>query len=527
MPFITVATNPDLVQTNDYYKSVYELFRFESASAFIIAFGFLLIGFYLFRGGLSFFQVWALARFSNMRRHFIAYRLFSRYLMLSYRDFSHRNSAKMTKSITNDAGGTLTLINSFLNLVSEFSVVIILYGFLIVVNWKITTVLTVILAIKVFLLLKTVSKTIAKQGIKSAAKHSELFETINDSLGNFKLIKMLGNEKTLLERFAQASIGYAKAGQINIVLQNVPRILLETVGFTILIALVIYVVYKYNDATFVLPIVSMFALALYRLLPSAQRIMLALNQLQFSMQSLRIVYADLTYDVEEEGDRPVAFDKAIELKRICFGFEPTKPILRDLDLTIEKGGKIGFVGESGSGKSTLVDLISGIYKPQSGAIEIDGSRLTNENIKSWRKKIGYIPQDVYLFDGSVGENVAFGYEYDENRAIEALKKANIYEFLLTHEGLQTRVGEGGILLSGGQRQRIGIARALYGDPPILVLDEATSALDSQTEAKIMDEIYEAAQDKTLLAIAHRISTLSRCDTIYTLNQGYLSRFQRN
>ena len=168
-----------------------------------------------------------------------------------------------------------------------------------------------------------------------------------------------------------------------------------------------------------------------------------------------------------------------------------------------------------------MDIIAGIYKPQSGEIEIDGVALCSDNIRAWRQMIGYIPQEIYLFDGTVAENVAFGHSYDEAEIVAALKRANIYDFLLTHEGLQTRVGEGGILLSGGQKQRIGIARALYGDPQILILDEATSALDSETEAKIMEEIYNAASGRTLLAIAHRLSTLSGCSQVYQIKSGRL------
>jgi ATP-binding cassette subfamily B protein/ATP-binding cassette subfamily C protein len=185
--------------------------------------------------------------------------------------------------------------------------------------------------------------------------------------------------------------------------------------------------------------------------------------------------------------------------------------LNNLTLGIEKGQKIAFVGESGSGKSTLVDLICGIYRPNSGKIFIDNVELDNSNIVSWRKKIGYIPQSIYLFDGTIADNISFGREYNEDKLIKVLKQANIYDVLIEKEGLDTMVGEGGIQLSGGQKQRIGIARALYGEPEILVLDEATSALDSETEKAIMDEIYKISEDKTLMIIAHRLSTIEKCD----------------
>ena len=240
----------------------------------------------------------------------------------------------------------------------------------------------------------------------------------------------------------------------------------------------------------------MYALALYRILPALNRILSNYNTLLFLSSSLDIVYSDLSYTPQTEGKDFMDFKNKIELINVSFEYNKNKKVLKNINITINKGDKVAFVGESGSGKSTLVDLIIGLYKPLSGEIIIDGKKLTSDNIKSYRSKVGYIPQSIYLFDGTVGENVAFGYEYDKERIIEVLKKANIYDFLSSKEGIDTLVGDGGIQLSGGQKQRIGIARALYSDPEILVLDEATSALDNETEAKIMDEIYEISQDKT-------------------------------
>jgi WLAB PROTEIN len=268
-----------------------------------------------------------------------------------------------------------------------------------------------------------------------------------------------------------------------------------------------------------LPIISMYALALYRILPALNRILSNYNTLLFFSNSLDVVYNDLNYTPQIEGKDFIDFKNKIELTNISFEYTKNKKVLEDINITINKGDKVAFVGESGSGKSTLVDLIIGLYRPLSGEIVIDDKKLTSDNIKSYRSKVGYIPQSIYLFDGTVGENVSFGYEYDKEKIIKVLKKANIYDFLSSKEGIDTLVGDGGIQLSGGQKQRIGIARALYSDPEILVLDEATSALDNETEAKIMDEIYETSHDKTLLIIAHRLSTIERCDRKIMLANG--------
>jgi len=289
----------------------------------------------------------------------------------------------------------------------------------------------------------------------------------------------------------------------------------------LLAIIVIYLILKYHqDIKGALPILMAFILGLYRLMPSVNRIMSAYNQIMFYSKSLEIIHNELIYEVEDLGDEEIEFNKKIECKDMSFEYIEGKRVLDNINLEIKKGESVGFVGSSGSGKSTLIDILSGLYKPKSGKVLVDGVELNEKNVKSWRKKIGYIPQNIYLVEGSVAENVAFGEEIDEEKVREALKKANILEFLETHhEGIYTQVGDNGIKLSGGQKQRIAIARALYNDPEILVLDEATSALDNATEAKIMEEIYKLGENKTLLIIAHRLSTLDNCDKIVKLENG--------
>jgi ATP-binding cassette subfamily B protein len=249
-------------------------------------------------------------------------------------------------------------------------------------------------------------------------------------------------------------------------------------------------------------------------MPSVNRIVSGINEIIFRLKALEVVHNELIYEIEELGDEEISFDEEIDLKNISFEYVKNKPILKNFNLTIKKGEKIGIIGESGSGKSTLVDIIIGLYRPNSGKVLIDNIELNEKNLKSWRKKIGYIPQMIALKDGSVAENVAFLEEVDEEKVKEALKKANLLEFLeKNHQGIYTKIGDNGIKLSGGQRQRLAIARAIYNEPQVLVLDEATSALDNETEKKIMDEIYKIGENKTMIIIAHRLSTLDRCERV--------------
>ncbi|MDR0664403.1 MAG: ABC transporter ATP-binding protein/permease [Helicobacteraceae bacterium] len=521
MPFVAAATNPSIVQADARYKAVADFFGFQNAAEFVIAFGLALIAFYLFRAALLFVHAYLSARFAVGAGEDIKRRLFVKTLELSYADFARQNAGKLVKSVMVNSQAIASLLRALLALFAELFVFIALYATAWFAHWKITLVLSAILIVKIAIVLKAISRRIHKMGVRSSNINTVMHETLQSAFGNFKFIKITGNAPEIADGFSNRGAQLWKNSVAVQTLSALPRISIETLGFVVLCSLVIYVIARYQDASAIVPIVSMFALILYRLLPSAQRITSAFNEIQSYRHALLLVFSDLRADAPKEGDAPVSFAKEIALQDIGFRFDPKKPIINKLTLTIPKGRKIGFCGASGGGKSTLVDLICGVYEPQSGAILIDGEALTRENIKNWRKKIGYIPQDVYLFDGSVAENVAFGKPYDEEGVTHVLRQANIYDFLLQHEGVKTRVGDGGILLSGGQKQRIAIARALYGNPDVLVLDEATSALDNETEAKIMDEIYDAAKNKTLLVVAHRLSTLSRCDEVYTVKNGAL------
>lgn len=527
MPFISLATDFTLIDTNEYYRFFYEFFGFETKTNFIVFFGIVLIFFYIFRSIINLLYVYSVTKFTQDRYHILSFHLFKNYTGIPYKEFVKKNSSELTKTIVSEARNLSLLVSAVLFMVSEIFVLLLVYILMLYVNLKVTLILTVILFFNALLMLKTISKKIKRIGIKRAEIQKKFFELINKSLANLKLIKLNSNENNITNEFDKYCEEYARVNIYNNTLQHVPKLFLEALGFSVIVFIITYIIYKEgSDIVNYLPVVTMFVLALYRLLPSVNRIMTSFNQILFLHKSLDIVHDDFMYEVEKLGDQDLAFTNSIQLSNIVFEYDNHTPILNDISLTINKGDKIAFVGESGSGKSTLVDLIMGLYKPKSGSIKIDNTYLNDENIKSWRKKIGYIPQSVYLFDGTVGENLAFDKNIDEKKAIEVLKQANIYDFISKNNGLNTKVGEGGIMLSGGQKQRIAIARALYNDPDILVLDEATSALDSETEAKIMDEIYNVSKNKTLIVIAHRISTINRCNYKYVINNGSLLEYEK-
>lgn len=522
MPFIAVATDFSLIESNKYFKFAYGFLNFNQPGSFVMIFGVFLIGFYIFRSGINLLYLYLLNRFSKGRYHLLAYRLFENYMGMPYKDFIKKNTSTLTKSIITEANNLTSLIQNILFMFSEVFVIIFIYSLMLYVNYKITFLLTFILAVNAIFLTKTVSKKIKLAGAKRADIQTSFFEIINKSFGNFKLIKLSSNDENVLKEFGSASYEFANANIKAETLLHVPRLFLEAIGFALIAFMITFLVWKNEeDISSYLSLISMFILALYRLLPSINRIMNSYNVIMLNYTALDIIHNDLMYDSENLSNDQINFQEKIVLENVTFEYEDNKPVLRNINLIIAKGDKIAFIGESGSGKSTLVDLIIGLYKPKNGILKIDGINISDNNIQNWREKVGYIPQSVYLFDGSVADNIVFGRKYNKEKIINVLKQANIYDFLNTKEGINTKVGEGGIMLSGGQKQRIAIARALYGDPEILVLDEATSALDNETEEKIMNEIYTISKNKTLIIIAHRLSTIHGCDKIYKIENGKL------
>jgi len=523
MPFIKLVMDNSIIHSNQYYLETYQLFGFQRDKNFVIAIGVLLIVFYLFRSMLNLIYFYSMSRFSQGRYLLIANRLFRSYVEMPYKSFVGKNTSTMTKSIINEATGLIEILTTSLLMMSELFVIGFMYSLMLWVDYKITLALTLILGINVILLTKPISSRMKTIGQKREEIEKDFYEIINRTLSNFKLIKLHFNQQEILDDFYSTSHKKSKIGISFATWSHFPRLFLEAVGFSLIVLIIIFLVWKgEGDITAILATLSMFVMALYRLLPSVNRIMTGYNHIAYYTSSLNVVHRDLMHDSEELGDETIEFNDNIYLKNISFDYHNTgAQVLENLTLKIKKGEKIALIGESGSGKSTLADIAMGLYRPTQGEITIDEKILDDNNIKDWRAKIGYIPQAIYLFDGTVEENIIFGREYNKERVIECLKLANIYDFLKTKKGPDTLVGEGGIMLSGGQKQRIAIARALYQNPEILVLDEATSALDDKTEKKIMEEIYKISQDKTLIIIAHRLSTIEKCDKTYQLQKGTL------
>ncbi|EOX8308658.1 ABC transporter ATP-binding protein [Campylobacter coli] len=522
MPFITLASdfsyfdkNKYLIQLKDYLAlPVFEI---------IVYFGVILIVFYVLRALLNSYYFHLLARFSKGRYHAIAYKVFAKFLNTDYENFTQKNQSEILKSITGEVYNLSTMISSFLLMMSEIFVVLLLYTLMLLVNYKITLFLSLFMIINAFILIKVLSPIVKKAGLKREEAMKNFFEILNTNLNNFKLIKLKTKEDGVLNLFKTQSEIFAKANITNESVSAMPRIYLEGVGFCVLVFIVVFLVFKnQSDISGILATISIFVLALYRLMPSANRIITSYHDLLYYRSSLDIIYQILKQKEESLGEEKIDFDKELRLENLSFGYKDKKNLFTCLNLSIKKGEKIAFIGESGCGKSTLVDIIIGLLSPREGRVIVDKNELNMKNVKNYRQKIGYIPQNIYLFNDSIAKNISFGDEVDEEKLQRVIKQANLEHFVKNlPQGVQTKVGDGGSNLSGGQKQRIAIARALYLDPEILVLDEATSALDTESEARIMDEIYKISKDKTMIIIAHRLSTITRCDSIYRLEHGKL------
>jgi ATP-binding cassette subfamily B protein/ATP-binding cassette subfamily C protein len=518
MPFISLASNPGLIASG-WYKKAFDFFEFVSPESFIITLGIGIICFYVFRAVYSVFLTWFINRFSLGLFKCFSKNVFKTVLSVSYKLYTQKNSAELMRTVVDEARDVSKVVLNILQFCSEIFTVLMVYAVIVFINWKMTLAVTAILLLLVLSLLSIVIKINKVQGKKRLDSGKRMYRSLREALGNIKFVKLKGNEENLLRTYETDINTNAQSEIINNIIGIVPKSILESIGFSFLVAVVVYIIWIYHDASKVIPVISMYALALYRILPSVHRMLQNINNIVYFQRTMESVDENLHQPVEKEGTAPLAFEQSIRLEDIHFKYMTGGQVIDGVSLEIKKGDKIAITGESGSGKSTLVDIIIGIHKPLSGKVYIDDTAITDDNIRAWRKRIGYIPQNIYLFDGTVAENVSFGSKPDEEQIKKALQKANIWDFLAAKEGINTMVGEGGIQLSGGQQQRIGIARALYDNPEVLVLDEATSALDTDTEQKIMDEIYTVSADKTLIVIAHRLSTVERCERKICIEHG--------
>jgi ABC-type multidrug transport system fused ATPase/permease subunit len=491
-----------------------------------------LVGVYFLKNIFIAYFTYAQTRFANEIQVQLSQRLFATYLRQPYAFHLQRNSAHLIRNVTNEINQVQVYITQVLLLCTEFSVVLGI-GILLVFSEPLGVLIVgIVLSGMSWIFNYFTKKPILKWAELRLYHSGQAIQHIMQGLGGAKDVKLLGRESDFLTQYKLHNIANARINRLNNTLLSLPRLWLELLMVIGLAILVLTMMAQDRALSTIVPTLGLFAIAAFRLLPSVNRILNTYQSMRFGTPSILLIFDELKLESNDNTilkiDATSKIDfTSLNLQNITFSYASTiTPIIRNISLSIKVGEKVGFIGTSGSGKSTLIDIMLGLLLPDEGKISVDGIDIhaSGSTIRGWQNQIGYVSQTIYLTDDTLSRNVAFGLgidQIDDNAVQRAVKAAQLDEFVNSlPDGLKTVVGERGVRLSGGQRQRIGIARALYHEPQILVLDEATSSLDNDTEQGVIEAI-KMLKEKTVIIVAHRLSTVAHCDRIFRIGKGKL------
>lgn len=533
MPFVGLFSNPEIIYENPYISSIYHFLNFSDIETFIIFFGVGFLILFLISNAVMAFTVWYNIRFIRGVSYNLSRSLLEHYLNQSYEFFLRRNSSELVKNMFSEVMQvTNQVLRPGVELIAKGFITLSIIIFLIYVSPKVIFLMVALVWGIYGVLYYLIRKKISRAGRERVRANKIRFSFANESFGGIKDVKLRAKEDFYLNNFSVSAMEYETAYAKIDVFSKLPKYLLESIVFGGMLALILILFIVTGDIQQVMPLIAVYVFAGYRLMPSVEVMFKSFTQIMGNKPSLNLIYNEVfKYPVSESNiltDKPLnemPFKNSLELKDIVFYYwEMEKPVINGVNLEIKANSTVGFAGPTGCGKTTIVDIILGLLKPQQGTISVDGTILTTENIKTWQQKLGYVPQQIYLSDDTITKNIAFGVA-EENIDIDAVKRAagiaNLDHFIENElpKGYNTVVGERGVRLSGGQRQRVGIARALYHDPDVLVFDEATSALDNLTEKAVMEAIDNIMGTKTIIIIAHRLTTVKKCDVIYYMEHG--------
>lgn len=531
-PFIEVLMQTSSIEDDSFLKLFFTHIHLNGIEQYLVVLSALIAVIYLVKNiYLSFLQNVILS-FSYTTRMNLATRLLTTYMSEPYTFHLSKNIAEMQRCLQSDTSQFMSLINSCLQLTVEMVTCLALAAYLFHTSHSITVVIGVLLLLCIGLFFMISKKVSSRLGRQNENYNAKLFQWINQSLGGIKELKILQREEYFIDSYKTNYKKLIWGARVNELIAALPKYIVETVAMVGLVfAIIIKLLFGHGALETFIPQIAVFAVAAFRLLPSVGRVNAYINSIMYNKASLDMIYDDLkeidsepVQEIEWQGKKEKwIFTKGVTVEHVSYHYPDSDvEVLHDISLEIPKGKTVALIGPSGAGKTTLADIILGLLPPVSGVVRMDQHNVY-ENLRSWREKLGYIPQSIYLSDDTIRNNVAFGiYEaqIDDNAIWKALEKAQLKEFVQGLEnGLDTYVGDRGVRLSGGQRQRIGIARALYHDPEILVLDEATSALDSSTEQAVMESIESLQGLKTMIIIAHRLTTIKNADLVYEVSGG--------
>ena len=531
-PFMALVGDPSILQRENFLGMLYLKSNIDEPYEFIFYLGFIVLAILTISALISIFITWRLAMFATKIGVEIGDRLYSHYLNRDWLFHTMTSSSNLTKKISSE---TTRITEQFLLplMYMNARLFLTLFVFLILLVYDpiVSIICLIVFSITYIIIIKLARTRLEINSKNISAMFLERFKLMSEGFGGIKEVLLLGKSSEFKKRFTKAGNKLAHSQGVNKAIALVPRYFMELLGFASMVLLVIYLITNSkSDLGLILPILSIYGIAGVKLLPALQQIYSSITTIRGNLSAYESIREDLI-NINMEVAQKVEDNKQvwskhneISLKNITFKYPDKKNFsLENISLTIKANTTVGFVGKSGSGKSTLIDVIIGLIKPQQGEITIDRIPLVKQNLRTWQNKIGIVTQTIFLTEGTIAENVAFGIPHDlikHEQVKKVLKLAHLEEWVLGLEnGIHTKVGERGIQLSGGQRQRIGIARALYNETDILVFDEATSALDGITEKAIMNAIHDFTGKKTMIMIAHRLSTVQKCDQIFIIDKG--------
>ena len=532
--FTAFIAQPQSPTQNPVIHYLYQIFNLHSHQELITVVGLILIVIFIFKSIFLIFLSYIQYKFIFNKMRSFSVNLYTTYLSSPYTFHLVRNSSELINYVNNETYHLfVSVILPYMSLLTE-GVLITLIAIALIVVEPVTMLIAVslmaIISVSYYHLIKRKVGDIGKLRQFHASK---MVQWINQGLSGVKEIKVAGKEKFFIQNFDLHAKGFTDGNKVALTLGSVPRLTLETFAVIAIVSLVIIGLGQGRSSASLLSGITLFAVAAFRLLPAVNRILAALTSMRYSISALDTIYYDIR-NLEAQSkltgkdnltldSTKISLNQSLEFQHVSYHYPQSEQLaIPDLSLVLRKGQVIGIVGHSGAGKTTFIDLLLGLLTPTAGQILADGIDITT-NLKSWRRNIGYIPQSIYLFDDTIRANIAFGYfpeQIDDERMWQVLKAVQLEEFVKElPEQLDTLIGEGGVRLSGGQRQRIGIARALYHNPTLLIMDEATSALDNQTEQAVTQAIERLSKDRTVVIVAHRLSTIRNCDVIYMMGRG--------
>lgn len=536
LPVVQVIMDPDDLMSNEYVSKIVEMLHIDSSRQLIILMLGALIALFVIKNAYLLFQTYVQNTFVTRNRNRMISRVMREFLNRPYEEYLGADIPTVFRLTDSDIPNAFELILVMIQMLTEVVVTVFICCALVIVSPVMCLFIVVIFLGMTLMITKVLKPRLNEIGRRNQSIQSRIAKWRIQSIYGLKDVKVLHREEFFVRNYYESGAIGANVARNYAVLNNLPRLLIETVFMAAMLFFVMLYMLRGGNITVLIPQLTAFAVAAVRVMPSASRINTYLSQIAYSQPCLDYLYDNLTAEMKVdvngsvtgltsgEQKQSVTVRKPLELKdkivldHISFTYPNTeKPIFTDAHMEVHKGQSVGIMGPSGAGKSTIVDILLGLLHAQEGTITCDGVNIFDD-YASWLGKIGYIPQAIYLIDESIRDNIAFGIDadkIDDKRIWEVLEEAQLKEFVEElPEGLDTTIGDRGVRISGGQRQRLGIARALYHNPEILVFDEATSALDGDTEKAVMDAVNSFHGKKTMVIIAHRLNTIAKCDVIY-------------